>query len=138
MYNMGTLLRSGSRAQKEKYLPDIAAGKLRLQSMAVTEPTTGTDTTKIKTTRREKGRPLRGQRPEGLDLAHPALDLMILLARTTPLAEVHEEVRGHVDLHRRPATGHRQRHDGAADPPTWSTTRPTSCSSTTWRSPPRT
>ncbi|HAP38437.1 MAG TPA: acyl-CoA dehydrogenase, partial [Nitrospira sp.] len=45
MYNMGTLLRNGSKAQKEKYLPDIAAGKLRIQSMAVTEPTTGSDTT---------------------------------------------------------------------------------------------
>src|SRR6185295_10741541 len=50
MYNMGTLLRHGSEAQKRKYLPAIAAGALRLQSMGVTEPTTGTDTTKIKTT----------------------------------------------------------------------------------------
>ena len=49
MYNMGTLLRNGSAAQKQKYLPGIAAGTLRIQSMAVTEPTTGTDTTKIKT-----------------------------------------------------------------------------------------
>src|SRR5690554_5567243 len=52
MYNMGTLLRSGSREQKEKYLPAIAAGKLRIQSMAVTEPTTGTDTTRLKTDRK--------------------------------------------------------------------------------------
>lgn len=50
MYNMGTLLRHGSEAQKREYLPRIAAGELRLQSMGVTEPTTGTDTTKIKTT----------------------------------------------------------------------------------------
>src|SRR3990167_2385587 len=50
MYNMGTLLRHGSKQQKEFYLPKIATGELRLQSMAVTEPTTGTDTTKIKTT----------------------------------------------------------------------------------------
>ena len=50
MYNMGTLLRHGSEEQKRKYLPKIASGELRLQSMAVTEPTTGTDTTKIKTT----------------------------------------------------------------------------------------
>ncbi|WP_289086774.1 acyl-CoA dehydrogenase family protein, partial [uncultured Delftia sp.] len=49
MYNMGTLLRHGSQAQKEKYLPRIASGEWRLQSMGVTEPTTGTDTTKIKT-----------------------------------------------------------------------------------------
>ena len=51
MYNMGTLLRHGSEAQKRAYLPQIASGELRLQSMAVTEPTAGTDTTKIKTTR---------------------------------------------------------------------------------------
>lgn len=50
MYNMGTLLRHGSKAQKELYLPKIATGEWRLQSMGVTEPTTGTDTTKIKTT----------------------------------------------------------------------------------------
>ena len=50
MYNMGTLLRHGSDAQKAEYLPKIASGELRLQSMAVTEPTTGTDTTKLKTT----------------------------------------------------------------------------------------
>src|SRR3984885_2241887 len=49
MYNMGTLLRHGSKAQKEQYLPKIATGELRLQSMAVTEPTTGTDTTRLKT-----------------------------------------------------------------------------------------
>ena len=47
MYNMGTLLRHGSTAQKQQYLPGIASGKLRLQSMAVTEPTTGTDTTQL-------------------------------------------------------------------------------------------
>ena len=50
MYNMGTLLRHGSEAQKRLYLPKIATGELRLQSMGVTEPSTGTDTTKIKTT----------------------------------------------------------------------------------------
>ena len=50
MYNMGTLLRHGSTVQKDLYLPKIASGELRLQSMAVTEPSTGTDTTKIKTT----------------------------------------------------------------------------------------
>ncbi len=73
MYNMGTLLRHGSEAQKRRYLPKIASGELRLQSMGVTEPTTGTDTTKIRTTCREKRRPLRGQRPEGVDLARAAL-----------------------------------------------------------------
>ena len=55
MYNMGTLLRHGSQAQKEFYLPKIASGEWRLQSMGVTEPTTGTDTTKIKTTAVKKG-----------------------------------------------------------------------------------
>ena len=69
MYNMGTLLRHGSEAQKRLYLPKIASGELRLQSMAVTEPTTGTDTTKLKTDGGAEGRPLRRQRPEGVDLA---------------------------------------------------------------------
>ena len=55
MYNMGTLLRHGSEAQKQQYLPRIASGELRLQSMGVTEPTTGTDTTKIKTMAVRKG-----------------------------------------------------------------------------------
>ena len=55
MYNMSTLLRHGSDAQKQRYLPRIACGELRLQSMAVTEPTTGTDTTKLKTTAVAKG-----------------------------------------------------------------------------------
>jgi acyl-CoA dehydrogenase len=73
MYNMGTLLRHGSEAQKQRWLPRIASGELRLQSMAVTEPSTGTDTTKIKTVAREEGRPLGRQRPEGLDLAGAAL-----------------------------------------------------------------
>jgi acyl-CoA dehydrogenase len=55
MYNMGTLLRHGSAQQKDRYLPQIASGNLRLQSMGVTEPTTGTDTTKIKTTAERRG-----------------------------------------------------------------------------------
>src|SRR5271155_3540570 len=55
MYNMGTLLRHGSEAQKRHYLPKIASGELRLQSMGVTEPTTGTDTTQLKTTAVKKG-----------------------------------------------------------------------------------
>ncbi|MBW7902565.1 MAG: acyl-CoA/acyl-ACP dehydrogenase, partial [Rhodocyclaceae bacterium] len=94
MYNMGTLLRSGSQAQKEKYLPDIAAGRLRIQSMAVTEPTTGTDTTKIKTTAVKKdGRyVVNGQKVWISRVQHS--DLMILLARTTPLAEVKKKSEG--------------------------------------------
>ena len=94
MYNMGTLLRNGSPAQKEKYLPGIAAGKLRIQSMAVTEPTTGTDTTKIKTTAVKKdGRyVVNGQKVWISRVQHS--DLMILLARTTPLAQVKKKSEG--------------------------------------------
>ena len=94
MYNMGTLLRNGSVAQKEKYLPAIAAGKLRIQSMAVTEPTTGTDTTKIRTTAVKKdGRWIvNGQKVWISRVQHS--DLMILLARTTPLAEVSKRSAG--------------------------------------------
>ncbi|MBR9862706.1 MAG: acyl-CoA/acyl-ACP dehydrogenase [Rhodobacteraceae bacterium] len=94
MYNMGTLLRHGSDAQKARYLPDIASGKLRLQSMAVTEPTTGTDTTKIKTTAQRKGDRyvINGQKVWISRLEHS--DLMILLARTTPLAEVKKKSHG--------------------------------------------
>ncbi|WKB55907.1 acyl-CoA dehydrogenase family protein [Eleftheria terrae] len=88
MYNMGTLLRHGSPAQKDRYLPAIAAGRLRIQSMAVTEPTTGTDTTRLKTTAVRKGDRyvVNGQKVWISRVQHS--DLMILLARTTPLAEV--------------------------------------------------
>ncbi|MGF6274691.1 acyl-CoA dehydrogenase [Massilia sp. UYP11] len=94
MYNMGTLLRHGSAAQKERYLPQIASGALRLQSMAVTEPTTGTDTTKIKTTAVRKGDRyvVNGQKVWISRVQHS--DLMILLARTTPLAEVTRKSEG--------------------------------------------
>ena len=94
MYNMGTLLRHGSAAQKTKYLPGIASGALRLQSMAVTEPTTGTDTTKLKTTAVKKGDKyvINGQKVWISRLQHS--DLMILLARTTPLAEVKRKSMG--------------------------------------------
>ena len=61
MYNMGTVLRHGSDGQKRRYLPDIATGKLRLQSMAVTEPTTGTDTTQLKTTAVRASRIIRSE-----------------------------------------------------------------------------
>jgi acyl-CoA dehydrogenase len=94
MYNMGTLLRHGSKAQKELYLPKIASGELRLQSMAVTEPTTGTDTTKIKTTAVRKGDRyvINGQKVWISRIQHS--DLMILLARTTPLSEVTKKSEG--------------------------------------------
>lgn len=108
MYNMGTLLRHGSEAQKNYYLPKIAAGELRLQSMGVTEPTTGTDTTKIKTTAVKKGDKyvINGQKVWISRIQHS--DLMILLARTTPLDQVTKKSEGMsifiVDL--REAIGH--------------------------------
>ena len=103
MYNMGTLLRHGSKEQKDKYLPKIASGELRLQSMGVTEPTTGTDTTKIKTTAVRKGDRyvVNGQKVWISRIQHS--DLMILLARTTPLDQVTKKSEGMsiflVDLH---------------------------------------
>ncbi|RZF24425.1 acyl-CoA dehydrogenase [Paraburkholderia sp. UYCP14C] len=108
MYNMGTLLRHGSEEQKRKYLPKIANGDLRLQSMGVTEPTTGTDTTKIKTTAERRGDRyvINGQKVWISRVQHS--DLMILLARTTPLADVKKKSEGMsifiVDL--REAIGH--------------------------------
>ena len=94
MYNMGTLLRHGSAEQKASYLPKIASGELRLQSMGVTEPTTGTDTTRIKTTAVRKGDRyiVNGQKVWISRVQHS--DLMILLARTTPLAEVTKKSEG--------------------------------------------
>jgi acyl-CoA dehydrogenase len=94
MYNMGTLLRHGSLEQKRTYLPKIASGALRLQSMGVTEPTTGTDTTKIKTTAMKKGDRyiVNGQKVWISRVQHS--DLMILLARTTPLADVKKKSEG--------------------------------------------
>jgi acyl-CoA dehydrogenase len=103
MYNMGTLLRHGSPEQKQRYLPKIASGDLRLQSMGVTEPSTGTDTTKIKTTAVRQGDRyvVNGQKVWISRVQHS--DLMILLARTTPLAEVARKSEGLsifiVDLH---------------------------------------
>jgi acyl-CoA dehydrogenase len=103
MYNMGTLLRHGSEEQKLRYLPKIASGELRLQSMAVTEPSTGTDTTKIKTVAVKKGDRyvVSGQKVWISRIQHS--DLMILLARTTPLADVKKKSEGMsifiVDLH---------------------------------------
>ncbi|WP_313572450.1 acyl-CoA dehydrogenase family protein [Comamonas terrigena] len=94
MYNMGTLLRHGSEAQKQKYLPKIASGAWRLQSMGVTEPTTGTDTTKIKTSAVKQGDKyvINGQKVWISRIQHS--DFMILLARTTPLAEVKKKSEG--------------------------------------------
>jgi acyl-CoA dehydrogenase len=94
MYNMGTLLRHGSDQQKDHYLPKIASGEWRLQSMAVTEPTTGTDTTQLKTTAVKRGDRyvINGQKVWISRLQHS--DLMILLARTTPLDQVKRKSEG--------------------------------------------
>jgi acyl-CoA dehydrogenase len=94
MYIMGTLLRHGSEAQKRKYLPGIASGELRLQSFAVTEPTTGTDTTKTRTTAVRNGDRyvVNGQKVWISRIQHS--DLMLLLARTTALPEVKKKTEG--------------------------------------------
>jgi len=94
MYVMNVLVRHGSEAQRQAYLPRIAAGELRLQSMAVTEPTTGTDTTKLKTTAVRKGDRwvVNGQKVWISRVRHS--DLMVLLARTTPVAEVKRKADG--------------------------------------------
>ncbi len=94
MYNMNTLVRHGSEEQRRKYLPLIAEGKLRIQSMGVTEPTTGTDTTKIKTTAVKQGDKyvVNGQKVWISRVQHS--DFMILLARTSPLTEVKKKSEG--------------------------------------------
>ncbi|CAO3453517.1 Acyl-CoA dehydrogenase STM0857 [Azospirillum argentinense] len=94
MYNMNTLIRHGSEEQRQRYLPKIAAGELRLQSMGVTEPTTGTDTTRIKTRAEKKGDRyvINGQKVWISRVQHS--DLMILLARTTPLDQVRKKSEG--------------------------------------------
>ncbi|MCB1365481.1 MAG: acyl-CoA/acyl-ACP dehydrogenase [Rhodobacteraceae bacterium] len=94
MYNMNTLVRHGSDEQRRRILPRLASGELRLQSMGVTEPTTGTDTTRIKTTAIRRGDKyvINGQKVWISRVQHS--DLMILLARTTPLAEVAKKSEG--------------------------------------------
>ena len=94
MYNMNTLLRHGSEEQKQRFLPEIASGALRLQSMAVTEPTTGTNTTELKTRAERRGDKyvVNGQKVWISRIQHS--DLMILLARTSPLEEVKKKADG--------------------------------------------
>jgi acyl-CoA dehydrogenase len=94
MYIMGTLLRHGSEAQKQRYLPQIAAGKLRLQAFGVTEPTSGSDTTKLKTraVRRGDVYVVTGQKVWTSRALHS--DMMLLLARTTPLDQVKKKTDG--------------------------------------------
>jgi len=94
MYTMGTILRHGSAEQKQQYLPRIAAGELRLQAFGVTEPTVGSDTTSIRTTaeRVAGGYVIRGQKIWTSRALHS--DLMLLLARTTPLDRVAKKTEG--------------------------------------------
>ena len=94
MYVMGSVLRHGSDAQKKAYLPKIAAGELRLQSFGVTEPTTGTDTTSLKTVARRDGDNyiINGQKVWISRIEHS--DLMVLLARTTAKNEVAKKTDG--------------------------------------------
>ena len=94
MYVMNAIVRSGSQAQKEKFLPRIATGELRIQSMGVTEPTTGSDTTQLKTSAVKKdGRwVIHGQKVWISRIQHS--DLMILLARTTPVDQVKKKSEG--------------------------------------------
>jgi alkylation response protein AidB-like acyl-CoA dehydrogenase len=94
MYIMGTILRHGSQAQKQKYLPEIAAGRLRLQAFGVTEPTSGTDTTSLRTTAIRDGDAyiVNGQKIWTSRAEHS--DLMLLLARTTPRDQVRKKTEG--------------------------------------------
>ena len=108
MYTMGTLLRHGSDAQKRTFLPAIADGRLRLQAFGVTEPTTGSDTTQLKTTATRKGDAyiVRGQKVWISRAEHS--DLLLLVVRTTPIEQVKKRTEGLsillVDL--RKAVGH--------------------------------
>lgn len=94
MYTMGTVLRHGSEEQKRRYLPEIASGRLRLQAFGVTEPTTGTDTTKLKTRAVRDGDAyvVNGQKVWTSRALHS--DLMLLLARTTPLEDIKKKSDG--------------------------------------------
>jgi alkylation response protein AidB-like acyl-CoA dehydrogenase len=109
MYTMGTILRHGSDEQKQRYLPPIAAGELRLQAFGVTEPTAGSDTTRIQTTATlvDGGWLVKGQKIWTSRALHS--DLMLLLARTTPADEVEKKTLGLstflVDMKRAQADG---------------------------------
>jgi alkylation response protein AidB-like acyl-CoA dehydrogenase len=94
MYVMGTLLRHGSDAQRQKYLPKIASGEIRLQAFGVTEPTSGTDTTSLKTFARREGDKyiVNGQKLWTSRAEHS--DLMVLLVRTTPKGDVKKSTDG--------------------------------------------
>ncbi len=120
MYTMGSLLRHGSDAQKRRYLPDIASGKLRLQAFGVTEPDAGSDTTQIQTfaRRTDGGYVINGQKVFTSRFQHS--DLLLLVARTTPLAEARKKTEGIslflIDIHAA-GEGHRGQADSHADEP---------------------
>ena len=103
MYIMGTLLRHGSEEQKRRYLPEIAAGRLRLQAFGVTEPTTGSDTTQLKTRAVRDGDiyVVTGQKVWTSRALHS--DMMLLLARTTPVDQVKKRSDGLSRVPGRPA-----------------------------------
>ncbi len=94
MYIMGTLLRHGNEAQKQQYLPKIATGELRLQAFGVTEPTSGSDTTSLRTVARREGDKyiINGQKIWTSRAEHS--DLMLMIARTTPLDQVKKRTDG--------------------------------------------
>lgn len=94
MYIMGTVLRHGSRAQKEEYLPKIASGELRLQAFGVTEPTSGTDTTQLQTRAVQEGNTYVVNGQKIWTSRARQSDLMLLLARTTPAAETAKRTEG--------------------------------------------
>ena len=111
MYTMGTLLRHGSDAQKREYLPKIARGELRLQAFGVSEPTTGSDTTQLKTTGRRAratATSIRGQKIWISRAEHS--DLLLLVVRTTPIDRGEEAHRRAVD----PARRHPRRRSATA------------------------
>ena len=139
MYIMGTLLRHGSKEQKERYLPKIASGELRLQAFGVTEPTSGTDTTGAAHHGGEEGQQhyvVNGQKVWTSRAEHS--DLMLLLARTTPREQVQEAHRGPVGVPGRHARGAGQGPHHPADPHHDEPQHAPKCSSTTWKCRPRT
>ncbi len=115
MYNMNTLVRHGSEEQRTRILPKLASGELRLQSMGVTEPTAGTDTTSIKTTAVKKGDRyvINGQKVWISRVQHS--DLMILLGAHDAIGRCGQEVGRSVDLSGRHCQGHTGGHGGKAD-----------------------
>ena len=117
MYTMGTVLRHGSDEQKAKWLPAIASGELRLQAFGVTEPTSGTDTSSLKTFAKRDGNDgyvVNGQKIWTSRAEYS--DLMILLARTTPKEQVEEAHRRPVGIPRRHARGAQGRAHHPPDP----------------------